>query len=93
MALNSTPADPAEENNLADATSKKLKEFRKSVRERVPNLAKVAGELLSVPAPSADAERSFSKLTSIQTHQRQQMSFETLKMSIFLYYKNSETNI
>jgi hypothetical protein len=65
MALNSTsdtPADQAEKSVL---------------RERVPNLAKVAGELLSVPATSANAERSFSKLTSIQTHQRQQVSFET----------------
>jgi hypothetical protein len=65
----------------------------KLVRERVPNLAKVAGELLSVPATSTDAERSFSKLTNIQTHQRQQVSFETLKMSSFFVFNNSETNI
>ena len=83
MALNSTsdtPADSAEENNLADATSKKHKEFGNSVRERVPNLA---SRRRAVPATSADAEHSFSKLSSIQTHQRQQMSFETLKMTIF----------
>ena len=51
-----------------------------------PNLTKFAGERLSVTALSSEAER-------IRTHQRQQMSFETLKMSSFLYYNNSETNI
>ncbi len=41
VAFNSTsatPADPADDYSFADATSKRLKEFWKSVRERVSNL-------------------------------------------------------
>lgn len=57
-----------------------IKKFWKSAAVRLPKLSPIAIALLSIPANSVDAERSFSLLRQIQGPQRASNTVKSLEM-------------
>ena len=61
-------------------------EYWQTAARNYPHLGKAALNLLCVCIGSIDAERSFSKLLSVQELYRCSMSEETLRMQMTLYF-------
>ena len=64
--------------------------FWHSVEDRVPTLSQLAATYVNCVTNSADAERSFSLYNLVVTCRRTQLSQDSIKALVFLYYNLNE---
>jgi hAT family C-terminal dimerisation region len=63
--------------------------FWQGMRDRVPQLAEIASRYLSIPVNSVDAERSFSVYNNVVSDKRHNLSDESTKMLVMMYFNSA----
>jgi len=66
--------------------------FWRGMRERTPQLADIACRYLSVPVNSVDAERSFSAYNIVLSDKRHNLSDDSTKMLVSMYFNAGMNN-